>query len=485
MVGFGKLPLLDTMAKDDIKPFYGGWFASRANALDSDEDFDVYQTKTKDYRNKEEPKFYDDRLIEYEENEWYSFLVDYLVGELFTDFDFVGDGAEQVKKFFNEVDPLAYDEIEMMGLNVVREGTGALKKYWVDGELRQVKAINGRLVRLQTLNKKVGVKGNKSASKIGDKAGWAAEAPFKQLGGSGTSVRESEDVKWLQLSIISDEKFIENIPEWKISNFDDYRGDKVALCRIRRDARTPYGLGFGKSCFHIIKAMKMIDRDILASIKHNQANLKLIRADLSGLDTDAEKKTALENLSKVYDKIATATTGVVAIDNHHEVGYMGTLGSGSRDSRLIEVMKHLEPVISSLLMNFLFSIGLIEQTGGNKSIISRQEIRAERQIYRYQRAVGRFFETQIFPDITESECKLVFKKYYDPEIWLKLFEKNIVSRERLLEEFAIIDDGDTYLEDLGPAMSPVGRPGMSGGPLNSKTSNNDDSADKRSREEEQ
>ena len=60
-----------------------------------------------------------------------------------------------------------------------------------------------------------------------------------------------------------------------------------------------------------------------------------------------------------------------------------------------------------------------------------------------------------------------------------------MSRERLLEEFAIIDDGTTYLEDLGPVMSPVGRPGLSGGSANSKTESNDDSADKRSREEEQ
>ena len=53
---------------------------------------------------------------------------------MFTDYQFVGEGAEQVRNFFEKVDPLAYDEIEMMGLNVVREGTGALKKYWSDGQ---------------------------------------------------------------------------------------------------------------------------------------------------------------------------------------------------------------------------------------------------------------------------------------------------------------------------------------------------------------
>jgi len=488
MVGYGLLFLLGVIMSEDKKiPFYGGWFSNRGSALSSEEDFDVYDTKTKDYRNKLEPKFYNDRLIEYDENEWFSFLVDYLVGELFTDFDFVGDGADQVKDFFTKTDPLAYDEIEMMGLNVVREGTGALKKFWVDGELRQVKSMNGRLIRLNAMNKKrKSVDSNKSASKLGDKSGWAADSGYQQKTGGYGTVNEVEDVRWLQVTVESDAKFLEVLPEWRIADFDDYRSDKIALCRIRRDARTPYGIGFGKSCFHIIKAMKMIDRDILAGIKHNATNLKLIRADLSGLDSDADKEGALENLSKVYDKIATATTGVVAIDNHHEVGYMGNLGSGSRDSRMIEVMKHLEPVISSLLMNYLFSIGIIEQSGANKSIISRQEVRAERQIARYQRAVGRFFETQVFPDITDSECRLVFKKFYDPEIWLKLFEKNLVSRERLLEEFAIIDSGETYLEDLNPIPPPMGRPSLGGGGPDSKaSSSNDDSSDLRGREEEQ
>ena len=458
------------MADKDVKSFFGGWFSDRSKALTADEDFDVYQTKSKDYRNVEEFKFYDDRLVEYQENEWFSFLVDYLVGELFTDFYFVGDGADDVRSFFRTVDPLAYDEIELMGLNVVREGTGALKKYWVDGELRQIKAMNGRLIRLKDIDAPTAVRGKASASQP-----------------SSLSVNEREDTRFVEVTVESDDRFLVRIPTWRIDNMEDYRNEQIALCRVRRDPRSPYGIAFGRSCFHIIKAMKMVDRDILASLKQNAANLKVIRADLSGLDTDDDKKAALDNLSKAYGKIATATTGVIAIDAHHEVGYMGNLGSGSRDSRLLEVMSHLEPVISALLMNFLISVGIIEQTGANKSIIARQEIRAERQLARYQRAVGRFFETQIFPDITDAECRLVFKKYYDPEIWLKLFEKNAISREKLLEEFSVIDDGTTFINDLKPepAIGP-GRPSLSGAGPNAKAdSSNDDSSDRRGREEEQ
>ena len=471
-------------------PFFGGWFSSADSPMtDSSETFDVYDTSIGDYRDKEVTKFYDHYLLEYQENEWFSFLVDYVVGEMFTDYTFVGDGAEAVRNFFEKIDPLAYDEIEMMGLNVVREGTGALKKYWSDGQLTQLKAMNGRLLRLDTMANKRKVASNKPVNRLGSESrmpSTIAGTTQTYSTSLGAKVNEVEDTQFLQVSVASDSRFLVNMRTWRINDFGDYRNEQIALCRIKRDPRSPYGIPFGRSSFHVIKALKGVNRDILASIKQNANNLKVISADLSGLDADSDKETALENLAKAYDKISSATQGVVAIDNHHEVGYMGTTGAGSRDSRVLEVMGHLEPVISALLMNYLFSIGLIEQSGANKSIISRQEIRAERQIERYRRAVGRFFETQIFPDITDQTCRLVFNKYYEPEIWLQLFEKNVISRERLLEQMSITDEGTTYYNDV--SMTNIGGEGGSpfGKGANFKSdSSNDDSSDKRNREEEQ
>jgi len=475
------------MTKDNNKsPFFGGWFSSADSPLtDSSETFDVYDTNIGDYRDKEVTKFYDHYLLEYQENEWFSFLVDYVVGELFTDYQFVGEGADEVRKFFENVDPLAYDEIEMMGLNVVREGTGALKKYWSDGQLTQLKAMNGRLLRLDTMANERKVASNKPVNRLGSEAKLPSTVEgVKQTYSRslGAKVNEVEDTQFLQVSVASDSRFLVNMRTWRINDFGDYRNEQIALCRIKRDARSPYGIPFGRSSFHVIKSLKGVNRDILASIKQNANNLKVISADLSGLDSENDKKTALENLARAYDKISSATQGVVAIDNHHEVGYMGTTGAGSRDSRVLEVMGHLEPVISALLMNYLFSIGLIEQSGANKSIISRQEIRAERQIERYRRAVARFFETQIFPDITEQPCRLVFRKYYEPEIWLQLFQTNVISREKLLEQMSIIDDGQTYFKDV--SMVNVGGEGGIGRSANSKAdTSNDDSSDMRRRED--
>ena len=475
------------MTEDNNKsPFFGGWFSSADSPLtDSSETFDVYDTNIGDYRDKEVTKFYDHYLLEYQENEWFSFLVDYVVGELFTDYQFVGEGADEVRKFFENVDPLAYDEIEMMGLNVVREGTGALKKYWSDGQLTQLKAMNGRLLRLDAMANERKVASNKPVNRLGSEAKLPSTVEgVKQTYSRslGAKVNEVDDTQFLQVSVASDSRFLVNMRTWRINDFGDYRNEQIALCRIKRDARSPYGIPFGRSSFHVIKSLKGVNRDILASIKQNANNLKVISADLSGLDSENDKKTALENLARAYDKISSATQGVVAIDNHHEVGYMGTTGAGSRDSRVLEVMGHLEPVISALLMNYLFSIGLIEQTGANKSIISRQEIRAERQIERYRRAVARFFETQIFPDITEQPCRLVFRKYYEPEIWLQLFQTNVISREKLLEQMSIIDDGQTYFKDV--SMVNVGGEGGIGRSANSKAdTSNDDSSDMRRRED--
>ena len=58
----------------------------------------------------------------------------------------------------------------------------------------------------------------------------------------------------------------------------------------------------------------------------------------------------------------------------------------------------------------------------------------------------------------------------------------------LLEQFAIVDEGDTYINDLNPVpiMGGPGKPPNSGAGADKKAdTSNDDSSDLRSREEEQ
>jgi hypothetical protein len=232
---------------------------------------------------------------------------------------------------------------------------------------------------------------------------------------------------------------------------EDYLHDEVAICRIRRDPRTPYGIGFGRSCFHDIKALRSINRDIVAALKRLAAVLLVLRADLSQYDGDTAKQAALEKAVKTFQDLDSASTGVIGIDMKNDLGYP----SGSRTDRMIPIMEHLEPVLSSILMNFLFALGIIEQTGANKSLIAKQEIRAEKQLRRYHESIASFMKTQVFPHITDKECSMRFNAYLDPELWLSLWQTSAVSRERVQREYSIIDDGKTYFHTLTPP-TPVG-----------------------------
>jgi hypothetical protein len=154
---------------------------------------------------------------------------------------------------------------------------------------------------------------------------------------------------------------------------------------------------------------------------------------------------------------------------------------GGSGSRLLAVMQHIEPVLSAVLMNFLFSLGLIEQTGANKSLIAKQEMRAEKQMKRYQAAVARFIETQILADVTDQEVHVMFEPQLEAVEWIALFQANAVSRERLLEEFSIRDEGGkrTYAYQLQPAPTGPATTGPAGGRRTTKTGSNDDNPDKK------
>ena len=458
-----EIPLYAHLADGSVYvPAVGGWLEDDSPLTDQTEGYSAYDTRSTDKRLKEEWYFYNQYYVEYIENEWFHFLVDWLNTELFSDYEFEGPGAEAVYKFFDKTCPTAREELLMMGLNVIREGTGMLKKNSVNGDLKQIKAVNGRIVRLKVVDKKEGETTSYYTGSIPD---------------SDTS--PSAPAQWLQITVDGDEKFKEWIREWPLEKPEDYRNDKVALCRVKRDPRTPYGIGFGSTCLHAIKGLKDVNRDVLAAVKQNASNLKVVAVDLAECDTDAERLAKLKTVAHAYRRVASATNGVIAIDINNEIYYMGTGAKGQAGSggggRILEVMSYIEPVLSAVLMNFLFSIGIIEQEGANKSLIAKQELRAERQMKRYRAAVASFLQTQIIPEITDKEVNVMFEPQMEIVEWISLFTNSAISRERLLREFSIRDEGKkTYFYQLQPAPAPGSVASTTGGRTKTKQGSNDD-----------
>jgi hypothetical protein len=272
-----------------------------------------------------------------------------------------------------------------------------------------------------------------------------------------------DDTKWVTRMTMSGVKdWYADFIEWPRRSKADYMHTEVALCRIRRDRWSPYGIMFGRSCFHVIKSMRSLNRDLIASIKRLAATLLIFKANLENVEGETAKLDALANVSKAFADLDAATTGVVAIDRENTVEYPG----GSRTDRLMPIMEQLEPVMSALLLNFLVALGIVEQTGANKSLIAKQEIRARKQLREYQATVARFFKMQIFPEITNKRVDMVFDTELDAEYWINLWQTGAVSRERTQSEFNIIDNGKTFAPDLGP------QPMAAGG--RSPTSNDDE-----------
>jgi len=219
--------------------------------------------------------------------------------------------------------------------------------------------------------------------------------------------------------------------------------------------------------------MKNINRDSIAAVQRLAASLLILKANLDDYSGD-DKRVKLLEATANFDDMDSASTGVLGIDAKNTITYP----EGSQTDRLLPVMPHLEPVISSILMNFLFAIGLIEQTGANKSLIAKQVIYADKQLRAYQRVVSRILSTQLFPDITPLKCTVKYDNDLDPEFWMALWESSAVSRERVLDEFGIIDEGRLHANDLQIELAEktakaAPKPTTTGAP--SDGSNSDDS----------
>jgi hypothetical protein len=73
---------------------------------------------------------------------------------------------------------------------------------------------------------------------------------------------------------------------------------------------------------------------------------------------------------------------------------------------------------------------------------------------------------------------MVFDTELDPEFWISLWETSAVSRERIGSEFSIIDEGETYANDLSIELaekSAKAQPQITSSLSSSEGSHSDDS----------
>ena len=409
-----------------------------------------------------EPGLYEVREREYNENPLFSLCIDSVVNHLLG-FIVGGEGGEEVTTFLNETCPTAFQELRLALLSAVRDGTGFIHKYTSGKELKQIKTGSHFNYELEWIHRKPADDETNRDKKLDEKAvvGDTRIIEIKQNPPKNIAQSESSKETSEQPAVSPSNEKKTPISTYYLRDHpcmlpEDYRNDEFALLRLRIDDRWPYGQSVGRSSLYHMRALNQALKDGLAALKRMSSMQLGAALDLDDFDdgeegTEGTKAYAKKQFSDSLKGTDWNSADVVSWDKRHDVGYIGMIAgtSSGPDGRLLDVLMHITPVLSVVLLNYFIALGVILQTGANKSIMAQQKLEARKRIKELERAYSSYLKTQVFYQITDKELKV----YYPPrdmeyEIIMNLFATGVISREKAHELLEIDDDGETFSEDI-------------------------------------
>lgn len=311
---------------------------------------DVYRTKAR-HSTLDETELYDDYRTELFENPLVSFLVNYLTGELM-DFHLEGDSAdlEKVRLAFDNLD--VESQLTIITRQGVLLGNGFGDKTKKGKELTMFRDFDAATVTI-------------------DRDIETGEETFKQDG-------------------------------------EDLKREHVLVMRLLEYPDTPYGMSFLRASVKALQGMGNLSDDIPAAVKRLAYAEKVLKLDLSEIEDPKQKKEVIRKAKETFEKYDSATAQVTAMDNRHDLKYVGSEGGGVQ--RIIPMMDVIEPILAFTIMNFYMAIGHVMQTGANKALLQEQEKRARRALLPLKRKFARIVERELVADILGVEIDFKGKK---------------------------------------------------------------------------
>ena len=453
----------------------GGWVDSSTSTYES-YDSRIGSTDTSFRQTiieKGEVGLYADKQFEFNENPLYEFAIRFLAASLL-DFDLSGPGKDAIKKYQTETNPTFMKELYNQTVSAIRDGAGYLLKFYnTKDEIRQFKWDPTSHYRPE----------------------WVHRKPKEYEDARDAKIDENSkqgDRRWVQLSIYDGSNTIDDKTEskWRLGyyirefpclEFKDYRAKDIAMLRLLDDEEFPGGRAIGRSCYQSFKSLNQALKDVMAIIKKQLSVPLVAKLDLDDVD-DAPSPTTGVNLrdeasqafSTSFAGINWAKNDIVAFDKKHEVGYLGLISGAGSDGggKILNMMEHIEPVLSACLLNYFVPIGLIEQTGANKSIIAQQVLQGRKDMIPLKESMSIYLKTQVYPHITEDKVEI----FYPPngvsyEMLNTFFSTGLTSREYTTDLLGIVDHGKTFV--------PIEKPMAGGG---SGGESNDDNPTKKRQE---
>lgn len=423
-----------------LKVAYGGF-------LDNDNtQFDTYDPRVINDNSirshysdgKTQSALYADRRLERKDNPYYAGFIDYLTNRLSTGIYFTGDGAEACKDFFNKTCPDAFMQLRLAIRSAVGNGPGFQYFYGGGiGKLKQIVTVDHDQFEIKLVENNKGTSGDK----------------LEEL---TSTTSKGVVAKWIEITDTSSRRkfYMKNYDRKKPSDYA-VEGNRLGVLRLIYDEKDPYGEPVGEASYLDLKAMKRLNRNIMAGLESNLSDFIKIGLDLDKFD-DGEKPGKIKEHATNLKGIDWCAIDYLVTDKNVQMGRAGTYpGDGQgNESRMLETGKIIEPVLSSILFSYYVAIGLIEQTGANKSLIASQKKEAERGVSLLRDSVKVYFLTQMKPLITKKEVDLRYKPDLDSEDVVSLYVGGVISRSYAQEALGIIDDGEDFAEIVAADAMP-------------------------------
>ena len=390
---------------------------------------------------------YEDRQYEFNENPLFEFAIRFLAASLL-DFDLGGDGADDIRKFEKEVNPTFRKELYHATVSSIRDGAGYLLKFYnAKNEIRQFKWDHTNHYRPNWKYRKPSDKETEwdriidSDARRGQRRWIELSSYFETLDDDGNTEGSWDPIYYIR--------------EYPLLKLEDYRNDKIAMLKLLEDEEFPSGRSIGRSCYQHFKSLNQALKDVMAVIKKMLGTPLAAALNFDDVDDEVNPDTGVNRRKEAADAFQSSIqdinwekSDIITFDQKHDIGYIGLLSNSSPmgDGKIIDIMKHMEPVLSAVLLNFFIPLGLVEQTGANKSIIAQQTLQARKDMIPIKEAMKSFLLTQVYPHITDKDVDI----YYPPngvsyEMWNTFFQTGLISREFTTDILGIVDHGDTFV----------------------------------------
>lgn len=412
---------------------------------------------------KGEQGLYDNKKFEFDENPLYEFAIRYLAATL-ADFQISGPGTENVNTYMDDTNPTFRQELYSCLVSAIKDGTGFLLKYRnTEKVVKQMKWESTHNYELEWVHRipkedesEKDATYDKDAKKTDNRhVKISVRDPDADAGDSEDGDSNSQYPSYY-------------MRECPLLEPDDYIHDKIAMLRLLLDDSFPTGRAIGRSCYQHFKNLNQALKSVMGAIEKLMGTPLFAALDLNDVDdTEATDGTnpradAMQTFKNSLKGINWNESDVITFDQRHKLGYGGIIEgqSATGDTRIIDIMTHIEPVLSAVLLNYFIPLGLVEQTGANKSIIAQQTLQARKDMKPIQQAFSAFLRTQIFRDITKEKVKISFAPLgVSYEMWDAFWASGLVSQEYVTEKIGIVDHGKKFV----PIKAPMATGGKEGG----------------------